>query len=107
MTTCQGAAGAEALEVALVDDLSPSGPGERAEVDHLVGARAGLGLVLDDQPRVSLVAKAQQPVVHPVDVVGVQAAGRLVDDVGDVGDRGARSDEHPSALQSRMRNSYP
>src|SRR6478735_6053805 len=46
-------------------------------------------LLPDHEHRVALVAQAQQQLVHPPDVVGMQPDGRLVEDVGDVGQRGA------------------
>ena len=45
----------------------------RAEVDDAVGDRDRLRLVLHDEHRVALVPQPQQQVVHPRDVVGVQA----------------------------------
>jgi len=54
--------------------------------------------VLDDEHRVALVAQPQQQVVHPLDVVGVQARGGLVEDVGDVGERRPEVPDHLGAL---------
>jgi hypothetical protein len=45
-----------------------------------------LRLVLDDEDGVALVPQPQEQVVHPLDVVGVETDGRLVEDVGDVGE---------------------
>src|SRR3546814_12208092 len=56
-------------------------------------------LVLDDQHRVALVAQLEQEAVHPGDVVGVQPDGRLVEDVGDVGERRAEVADHLRALR--------
>lgn len=64
----------------------------------MVGDRDDLGLVLDDQHRVALVAQPQQEVVHALDVVRVQAGGRLVEDVRDVRERGAEVADHLDAL---------
>ena len=61
--------------------------------------RDRLGLVLDDEHRVALVAQAQQQLVHPLDVVGMQADRRLVEDVGDVGQRRAEVADHLGALR--------
>ena len=47
-------------------DLAAGGAGARAEVDDVVGDRDRLGLVLDDQHGVALVAQLQQQVVHPL-----------------------------------------
>src|SRR2546427_129891 len=70
-----------------------------AEVDDVIGDRDRLRLVLHDEHRVALVPQPQQQVVHPLDVVGVQARGGLVEDVGDVGERGAEVADHLDALR--------
>ena len=46
-----------ALDRALEDHLAARGPGTRTEVDDVVGDRDDLGLVLDDEHRVALVAQ--------------------------------------------------
>ena len=76
----------------------PAAAGAGAEVDDVVGDRDRLRLVLDDEHRVALVAQLQQQLVHPLDVVRVQADGGLVEDVGDVGERGAEVADHLRAL---------
>jgi hypothetical protein len=81
------AARPQPLHAALEHHLAALAAGVRAEVDHVVGDRDRLGLVLHDQHRVALVAQLQQQAVHPLDVVRVQADGRLVEDVRDVGER--------------------
>ena len=48
------------LERALEDDLAAGRAGARPEVDDVVGDLDDLGLVLDDQHRVALVAQPQQ-----------------------------------------------
>ena len=75
----------------------------RAEVDDVVGDRDRLGLVLHDEHGVALVAQLQQQVVHPLDVVRVQADRRLVEDVGDVGERRAEVADHLGALRLAAR----
>ena len=72
--------------------------GAGAEVDDAVGDRDRLRLVLHDEHRVALVPQSQQQVVHPLDVVGVQPDRGLVEDVGDVGERGAEVADHLGAL---------
>src|SRR5215211_3373268 len=72
--------------------------GAGAEVDDVVGDGDHLRLVLDDEHRVALVPQPQQQVVHPLDVMGVQADRGLVEDVGDVGERGAEVADHLGAL---------
>ena len=84
-------------------DLAAGRAGARAEVDDVVGDRDRLRLVLDDEHRVALVAQLQQQVVHPLDVVRVQADGRLVEDVGDVGERRAEVADHLGALRLAAR----
>jgi hypothetical protein len=41
----------------------------------------------------------QEQVVHPLDVMGVQADGGLVEHIRDVGQRGAEMADHPDALR--------
>ncbi len=65
----------------------------------MVGDGDRLRLVLHHQHGVALVAQAQQQVVHPLDVMGVQSDGRLVEDVGDIGERGAEVPDHLGALR--------
>ena len=81
----------------------PAAPGARAEVDDVVGDRDRLGLVLDDEHGVALVAQLQQQLVHPLDVVRVQADRRLVEDVGDVGERRPEVADHLRALRLAAR----
>ena len=81
----------------------PAGPGERTEVDDVVGDHDGLGLVLDDEHRVALVAELQQQVVHPLDVVRMQSDRRLVEDVRDIRERGAEVADHLRALRLSAR----
>src|SRR6266536_846482 len=71
--------------------------------DGVVGNVDRLRLVLDDQHGVALVAQLQQQLVHPLDVVRVQPDGRLVEDVGDVGERGAEVADHLGALRLAAR----
>ena len=77
--------------------------GAGAEVDDVVGDRDHLRLVLDDEHGVALVAQPQQQVVHPLDVVRVQPDRRLVEDVGDVGERRAEVADHLGALRLAAR----
>ena len=83
--------------------LAAGSAGAGAEVDDVVGDRDRLRLVLDDEHRVALVPQPQQQVVHPLDVMGVQADGGLVEDVGDVGERGAEVADHLGALRLAAR----
>ena len=79
-------------------DLAAAAAGAGAEVDDVVGDRDRVRVVLHDEHRVALVAQLEQQVVHPLDVMRVQADGGLVEDVGDVGERGAEVADHPGAL---------
>ncbi len=83
--------------------LAAGRAGARAEVDHVVGDRDRLRLVLDHQHGVALVAQLQQQAVHPLDVVRVQPDRRLVEDVGHVGERGAEVADHLGALRLAAR----
>ena len=73
MAAGDGAAGPQPLDGALEDHLAARGAGAGAEVDDVVGDRDRLRLVLHDEHRVALVPQPQQQVVHPLDVMGVQA----------------------------------
>ena len=97
------AAGPQPLDGALEHHLAAGGAGAGAEVDDVVGDRDRLRLVLDDQHGVALVAQLQQQLVHPLDVVRVQADRRLVEDVGDVGERRAEVADHLGALRLAAR----
>ena len=85
----------------------PAAAGARAEVDDVVGDRDRLRLVLDDEHGVALVAQPQQQLVHALDVVGVQADRRLVEDVGDVGQRRARGGGSSSCAAPRRPTACP
>ena len=97
------AAGAQPLDGALEDDLAALGAGARAEVDDVVGDRDRLGLVLDDEHGVALVAQPQQQAVHALHVVRVQADRGLVEDVRHVGERRAEVTDHLGALRLSAR----
>ena len=89
--------------VALVADGAARRTGAGAEIDDVVRDRDGLRLVLHDEHRVALVAQLQQQVVHPLYVMGVQSDGGLVEDIGDVGERGAEMADHLGALRLAAR----
>ena len=88
---------------ALVDDRPAVGTGARPHVDDVVGDPDHLGVVLDDEDGVALVAKPPEQRVHPLDVMGVQADRRLVEDVGHVGQRRAQVADHPRPLRLAAR----
>src|SRR5690606_16081927 len=93
------AGGAQALDGPLVDDLAAGSAGAGPQLDHVVGDRDDLGLVLDDEDGVALVAQTQEQLVHALHVVRVQAHSRLVEDVGDVGQGRAAVPDHLRALR--------
>ncbi len=98
MPAGDGGAGPQPVDGALEHHLATRSAGAGAEIDDVVGDRDRLRLVLDDQHGVALVPQLQQQVVHPLDVVRVQADGGLVEHVGDVGERGAEVADHLRAL---------
>jgi len=79
--------------------VPPAVPAPWAKVDDVVGDRDRLRLVLYNEHRVALVPQQEQQVVHPLDVMGVQANGGLVEDVGHVRERGAEVADHLDALR--------
>ena len=91
------------VDGALEHHLAAVRAGAGAEVDDVVGDRDRLRLVLDDEHRVALVAQLQQQVVHPLDVVRVQADRGLVEDVGHVGERRPEVADHLGALRLAAR----
>ena len=98
MAAGDGAAGSQPLDGALEADVAARRTGAGTEVDDVVGDRNRLRFVLHDEHRVAFVPQLQQEVVHPLDVMGVQADRRLVEDVGDVGERRAEVADHLGAL---------
>ena len=86
------------FHASLEADAAALGACAGAEVDDVVSDGDGLRLVLDDEHGVALVAQLQQQLVHPLDVVRVQADRRLVKDVGDVREGGAQVPDHLGAL---------
>ncbi len=70
-----------------------------AEIDDVVRDRDRVRLVLDHEHGVPLVSQPEQQGVHPLDIVRMQAGGGLVEDVGDVRQRGAELADHLDALR--------
>ena len=103
MAAGDGVAFPQPLDGALEADGAAARSGTGAEVDDVVGDGDRVRLVLDDEQRVALVPQPQQQVVHPLDVVGVQARGGLVEDVGHVGERGPELADHLGALRLAAR----
>ena len=77
----------EALDRAFVDDRPSVRTRARTHVDDMVGGANDLGVMLDHENGVALVTQPLNQPVRPFDVVRVEADGRLVEDVGDVGER--------------------
>ena len=98
MAAGDGAAGPQPVDRALEHHLATGRARAGAEIDDVVGDRDRLRLVLDDEHGVALVAQLQQQLVHPLDVMRVQADRRLVEDVGHVGERRAEVADHLGAL---------
>src|SRR5262245_7489179 len=88
---------------ALEDHLATGTASAGAEGDDVVGDRDRVRLVLHHEHRVALVAQLQQQVVHLLNVMGVQADGRLVEDVRDVGERGTEVADHLDTLRLAAR----
>ncbi len=103
MAAGERVAGPQPLDGALEADGAARRTGAGAEVDDVVGDRDRLRLVLHDEHRVALVPQSQQQLVHPLDVVRVQPDGGLVEDVGDVGERGPEVADHLGALRLATR----
>ena len=99
----QRAAGPQPLDGALEHHLAAGGAGAGAEIDDVVGDLDRLRLVLDDQHGIALVAQPQQQLVHPLDVVRVHPDRRLVEQVGDVGERRSEVADHLGALRLAAR----
>ena len=101
--TGDGVAVLETLHGAFEADRAARSAGPGTQVDDVIGDRDRLRLVLDDEDGVALVAQLEQQPVHPLDVVGVQAGGRLVEHVSDIGERRAQMADHPRPLRLSAR----
>src|SRR5690606_10169986 len=75
------------------------GPGAGSEVDEIVGGADGRLVVLDDEDAVAPVAQVGQAREQSLGVSGVEAGGRLVEDVADADQPGADLRGEPDALQ--------
>jgi hypothetical protein len=94
-----------ALDRALGDDLAAVLAGARPEVDHVVGRRDRLLVVLDDDHAVAELAQLEQRVDQPPVVALVEADRRLVQDVEDAHQLRAdlRGEPDPLRLAARER----
>ena len=93
-----GAAGSQLRHRALEAHSPTAGARTGSQIDDMVRDVDGLRFVLHHQHGVALVAQLQQQTVHPLDVMRMQAYGRLVEHIGDVGKRGAEVANHLGAL---------
>ena len=66
---------------ARADDFSATLSGARTEVENVVGGAHDVGIVLDDEDRVSQIAQVVQDLDQPVRIAAVQADGRLVEHI--------------------------
>ncbi len=82
----RGGAAHHLIGGALADHFAPVDASSRAHVDHVVGGENRLGVVLHHDYRVALVAQRLQGVQETIIVSGVQADGRLIEDVQDAGE---------------------
>ena len=96
---------AQPRDVALVCDAPARAARARAEVDDVVGDHDRLGLVLDDEHRVALVAQTKQKLVHALDVVWVQPDGRFIENVENTLKIRAQLSRKPNALGFSPRES--
>ena len=99
----QRARRAQARDIPRERDLAAVTPRAGTEVDDVVGDLDDLGLVLDDEDRVALVAQTQEHLVHALDVVRVQTHRGLVEHVGDVRETRAEVPDHLRALRLAAR----
>ncbi len=99
VTAGEGVGRLQPLDGPLEADRAAAGARPGAEVDDVVGDHDRLRFVLDDEHGVALVPQLEEQGVHPLDVVRVQADGRLVEDVGHVCQRGPDVADHLGALR--------
>ena len=64
----------------------------RAQIDHIIGALNGIGIVLHHQHRVAQIAQMRQRIQQPVVVARMQADGRLIEHI-----------QHAAQLRSDLR----
>ena len=92
------------------EELSAVDAGCRAEVDDAIGSRHEFIVVLDDEERVSFVAKGEQGLDEAVVVAGVEADAGFVEDVENTGEIGAelrgKADALSFAARERLRGAF-
>ena len=93
----------QALEAAGVDDAAALLAGAEPEIDDLVGDANHVGVVLDDQHRVALIAQLPQDRDQPQVVARVQADRRLVEHVERADQRRAERGGEADALRLAAR----
>src|ERR1700733_9030347 len=75
---------------ALSDDLATAIAALRPEIDQVVGSLDDVEVVLDHDYRVARVCQTAEHAEQPLDVVEVQAGGRLVEDIEGASGRAPR-----------------
>ena len=101
----QRARRAEVRVPPLEHDLAAGAARARPHVHDVVGDPDHVGVVLDDDHRVALVAQLHEQLVEAVHVARVEPDARLVEDVGDVDQAAAEVLDHldPLRLAARQR----
>jgi len=99
MAAGECAAGPQLVERPLEDDLTAARTGPGTQVDDLVGDGDHLRLVLHHQDGISLVAQSEQQFVGALDVVRMQPHRRLIEHVGDIGQRRTQMADHLRPLR--------
>ena len=74
------------------NQLTTQPPGAGSEIDDVIGALDGLGIVLDHQHRVAEIAQAGERVEQAIVIARMQSDGRLVENI-----------EHAAQLRSDLR----
>ena len=77
----------------------PSRPAPGPEIDHVIGALDGLGIVLHHQHRVAHVAQVRERFEQPLVVARMQPDRRLVEHVEHAAQLGADLRGQPDALR--------
>ena len=81
---CDGVRMAQALQIALIDDLAAPRPGQRPKLYDMVGQGHHLAAMLYHQHIVVTVSQLHQQTANPICVSRMQASGGFVENIGDV-----------------------
>ena len=109
VTASERAARSQPLHCALKGDVAACRAGAGPEIDDVIGDGDRVRFVLDDKHGVAFVPQPQQQVVHPLDVMRMQAHGGFVEDIGHIGEGRSEVTDHLGALRlaSRQRPGRP